>query len=70
MGWRWATPRKDMEPVEVLWDGYGVTPPQVWNDKQTENATFKNSNNTTLMLNKEVEPNHYLLFLSVASFHK
>ena len=27
MGWRWGTPLgKDMEPVEVLWDGDGVPP--------------------------------------------
>ena len=26
MGWRWGTPRKDLRPVEVLWDGDGVPP--------------------------------------------
>ena len=25
MEWRWGTPRKDMGPVEVLWDLDGVT---------------------------------------------
>ena len=25
----WGTPRKDMGPVKVLWDGDGVTPPGV-----------------------------------------
>ena len=29
MGWRLGTPRKDMEPVEVLWNGDGVPPPRV-----------------------------------------
>ena len=40
MEWRWGTPRKDMGPVEVLWDGDGAPPPQVWTDKQTETNTF------------------------------
>ena len=35
MEWNWdqslGYPRKDMGPVEVLWDGDGV--PQVWTDR-------------------------------------
>ena len=26
----WGTPRKDMGPVEVLWDGDGVSPERTW----------------------------------------
>ena len=33
-------PGKDMGPAEVLWDGDGVPPTQVWTDKQTETITF------------------------------
>ena len=34
-------PRKDMGPVEVLWDGDRVPPPPWgWTDKQIENITF------------------------------
>ena len=29
MGWRWGTPRKDMGPMEVLWDGDGLHSPHV-----------------------------------------
>ena len=25
MGWRWDTPGKEIGPVEVLWDGDGVS---------------------------------------------
>ena len=39
MGWKWGTPRKDMGPVEELWDGDGV-PHWVWTNKQTETVTF------------------------------
>ena len=35
-----GTPRKDMGPVEVLWDGEGVLPSPVWTNKQTETITF------------------------------
>ena len=30
--WDWGTPppRKDMGPVEVLWDGDGVPPKRIW----------------------------------------
>ena len=35
----WVAPRKDMRPVEVLWDGDKVHT-AVWTDKQTETITF------------------------------
>ena len=55
MGWRWGTPRKDMAPGEVLWDGDEVLPfPRVWTDRKyylseeggrnwEQNNTSKNS---------------------------
>ena len=57
MGWRRGTPRKDMGPVEVLWDGDGV-PPCVWTIKQTETITFPHpldSGGTNLGLNPGLE---------------
>ena len=35
----WGTPRKDMGPVEVLWDGDGVPP----GCEQTENITSRHT---------------------------
>ena len=57
MGWRWGTPpRKDMGPVEVLWDGDGVNPSPPGVDRDTcEHSTFQSYYVTTYACgNKEV----------------
>ena len=65
MGWRLLPARKDMGPVEVLWDGDGVPSPQQ-DGGQTENIT---SHHTTYVGGKITNIHYNLIQITFKRIH-